>query len=42
MCSYLKEKGMQTQCEENNLSRVTFLSKLNSSLLFHSSDLTNL
>ena len=30
MCSDLKDKGMQTQYEVNNFSRVTFLSKLNS------------
>jgi hypothetical protein len=29
---------MQTQYEVNNFSRVTFLSKFNSSPLFHSSD----
>jgi hypothetical protein len=34
MCSDLKEKGMQTQCEVNNLSRVTLLSK---SIFFSSS-----
>jgi hypothetical protein len=33
---------MQTQYEVNNLSRVTLLSKLNYSPLFHSSDLTHL
>jgi hypothetical protein len=33
---------MQTQYEVNNFSRVTFLSKLNSSPLFHSSDLAHL
>jgi hypothetical protein len=42
MCSNLKDKGMLTQCEVNNFSRVTLLSKLNSSLLFHSSDLPHL
>jgi hypothetical protein len=30
MCSELKDKGMQTQYEVNNSSRVTLLSKLNS------------
>jgi hypothetical protein len=34
MCSDLKDKGMQTQCEVNNFSRVTFLSNLNSFSLF--------
>jgi hypothetical protein len=29
MCSDLKDKGMQTQCEVNNFSRVTLLSNLN-------------
>jgi hypothetical protein len=29
LCSYLKDKGMQTQYEVNNFSRVTLLSKLN-------------
>jgi hypothetical protein len=35
MCSDLKDKGIQTQCEVNNFSRVTLLSKLNSSPLSH-------
>jgi hypothetical protein len=30
LCSDLKDKGMQTQYEVNNFSRVTFLSMLNS------------
>jgi hypothetical protein len=42
MCSDLKDKGMQNQCEVNNFSRVNFLSKLNSSLLYHSLDLAHL
>ena len=42
MCSYLKDKGMQTQCEVNNFSRLTLLSKLNSSPLFHSSNFSHL
>jgi hypothetical protein len=42
MCSDLKDKGMQTQCEVNNFSIVTLLSKLNSSPLFHSLDLAQL
>jgi hypothetical protein len=33
---------MQTQYEVNNFSRVTLLSKLNSSPLFHSSDMAHL
>jgi hypothetical protein len=33
---------MQTQYEVNNFSRLTFLSKLNSSLLFHSLDMAHL
>jgi hypothetical protein len=33
---------MSTQYEVNNFSRVTFLSKLNSSPLFHISDLAHL
>jgi hypothetical protein len=33
---------MQTQYEVNNFSRVTLLSKLNSSPLFHSLDLAHL
>jgi hypothetical protein len=33
---------MQTQYEVNNFSRVTFLSKLNSSPLFHSLDMAHL
>jgi hypothetical protein len=37
-----KDKGMQTQYEVNNFSKVTFLSKLNSSPLFHSLDLAYL
>ena len=38
----LRDKGMQTQYEVNNFSRVTLISKLNFSLLFHSSDLAHL
>jgi hypothetical protein len=37
-----KEKEMQTQYEVNNFSRVTFLSKLNSSPLFHNLDMAHL
>jgi hypothetical protein len=33
---------MQTQYEVNNLSKVTFLSKLNSSLVFHNVDMAHL
>ena len=42
LCSHLKDKGMQTQYEVNNFSRVTFISKLNSSPLFHSLDMAHL
>jgi hypothetical protein len=41
-CSNLKDKGMQTQYEVNNFSRVTLLSKLNFFSLFHSSKLASL
>jgi hypothetical protein len=33
---------MQTQYEVNNFSRVTLLSKLNASLIFHSLDMAHL
>jgi hypothetical protein len=37
-----KDKRMQTQYEVNNFSRLTLLSKLNSSPIFYSSDLAHL
>jgi hypothetical protein len=42
MCSNLKDKGMQSDYEMNNFSRVTFLSKLNSSHVFHILDMAHL
>jgi hypothetical protein len=38
----LKDKGMQTQYEVNNFSRVTFLSKVEFFSLFHSLDMAHL
>jgi hypothetical protein len=38
----LKDKGMQSEYEMNNFSRVTFLSKLNFSHVFHILDMAHL